>query len=57
MADTKISALSAVSASAGSDEYAVNQGGTSYKATLDQAGAYLLGGGYDPDLEWDATER
>lgn len=36
MADTKISALSAVAASAATDEFAVNQGGTSKKATLAQ---------------------
>ena len=35
MADTKISALAAVTAPASTDEFAVNQGGTSKKVTLD----------------------
>jgi hypothetical protein len=41
MADTKISALSAVSAVAGTNELAVNEAGTSKKATVTQVGAYL----------------
>jgi len=36
MADTKISALTAVTTPAGTDEFAVNQGGTSKKMTLAQ---------------------
>lgn len=36
MADTKISALSAVTTPSGTDEFAVNQGGTSKKVTLTQ---------------------
>ena len=36
MADTKISALTAVATPAGTDEFGVNQGGTSKKETLDQ---------------------
>jgi hypothetical protein len=36
MADTKISALTAVATPAGTDEFAVNQGGTSKKLTLAQ---------------------
>lgn len=41
MADTKISALTAVATPAGSDEFPVNQGGTSKKLTLDQAHDYM----------------
>ena len=41
MADTKISALSAVSAVAGANELAVNEAGTSKKASITQVGAYL----------------
>jgi len=40
MADTKISALTAVSTPAGTDEFGVNQGGTSKKETLDQIKTY-----------------
>ena len=40
MADTKISALTAVTTPAGTDEFAVNQGGTSKKVTL----AQIMGG-------------
>lgn len=40
MADTKISALTAVTTPAGTDEFAVNQGGVSKKATLTQINAY-----------------
>lgn len=40
MADTKISALTAVTTPAGTDEFAVNQGGTSKKLTLSQINAY-----------------
>lgn len=40
MADTKISALAAVGTPAGTDEFAVNQGGTSKKITLAQINAY-----------------
>lgn len=41
MADTKISALSAVSSVAGTNELAVNEAGTSKKATAAQLGTYL----------------
>jgi hypothetical protein len=41
MADTKISALSAVSAVAGANEFAVNEAGTSKKATATQIGAFI----------------
>jgi hypothetical protein len=41
MADTKISALTAVTTPAGTDEFPVNQGGTSKKITLDQIEAFL----------------
>jgi hypothetical protein len=41
MADTKISALSAVSAVAGANEFAVNEAGTSKKATATQTGAFI----------------
>jgi hypothetical protein len=40
MADTKISALTAVTVPASGDEFAVNQGGTSKKITLAQINAY-----------------
>ena len=40
MADTKISALTAVVTAAGTDEFAVNQGGTSKKETLAQVVAF-----------------
>src|SRR5215207_1870042 len=40
MADTKISALTAVATPAGTDEFAVNQGGASKKITLAQINAY-----------------
>lgn len=40
MTDVKISALPAVTTPAGSDEFAVNQGGTSKKLTLAQVNAY-----------------
>lgn len=40
MADTKISALTAVTTPAGTDEFAVNQGGTSKKLTLAQVKAF-----------------
>lgn len=43
MADTKISALSAVSTPAGTDEFPVNQGGTSKKETLAQIASYVKG--------------
>jgi hypothetical protein len=42
MADTKISALSAVATPAGTDELAVNQGGTSKKLTLEQVATYVV---------------
>jgi hypothetical protein len=41
MADTKISALSAVSAAAGANEFPVNESGASKKATLTQFKTYL----------------
>ena len=41
MADTKISALTAVTTPAGTDEFAVNQGGTSKKETLSQISGYV----------------
>jgi hypothetical protein len=40
MADTKVSALTAVTTPAGTDEIPVNQAGTSKKLTLDQATQY-----------------
>lgn len=40
MADTKVSALTAVVTPAGTDEIPVNQGGTSKKLTLSQVNAY-----------------
>ncbi len=40
MADTKISALAAVASVAGTEEYAVNESGTTKKATPAQAAAY-----------------
>lgn len=47
MADTKISALTAVTTPAGTDEIAVNQAGTSKKVTLAQLLAYLQGVGHN----------
>lgn len=41
MADTKISALTAVTTPASTDEFPVNQGGTSKKMTLGQVETYL----------------
>lgn len=41
MADTKISALSAVSAAAPANELAVNEAGTSKKVTVTQLGAVM----------------
>lgn len=41
MADTKISALTAVATPAATDEFGVNQGGTSKKMTLAQIEAYV----------------
>jgi hypothetical protein len=41
MADTKISALTAVSAVAGANEFAVNEAGTSKKASATQISAFL----------------
>lgn len=41
MADSKISALAAVVTPAGSDEFAVNQGGTSKKITLAQIDTFV----------------
>jgi len=41
MADTKISGLSAVTAAAGANELAVNEAGTSKKASLTQVATYL----------------
>ena len=41
MPDTKISALTAVASSAGANEFAVNEAGTSKKASLTQVEAYL----------------
>ncbi len=43
MADTKISALTAVVTPAGADEFAVNQSGTSKKETLTQIDAFVAG--------------
>jgi len=40
MADTKISALTAVTTPAGTDEFGVNQAGTSKKMTLDQVNGF-----------------
>ena len=52
MPDTKISALTAVATPAGTDEFAVNQGGASKKMTLSQVetyvGATLTGSGAAP---------
>lgn len=42
MADTKISALTAVGTAAGTDEFAVNQAGTSKKMTLTQMEQFVL---------------
>jgi hypothetical protein len=42
MADTKFSALTAVTTPASTDEWGVNQGGNSKKMTLDQVRAYML---------------
>ncbi|HET9667356.1 MAG TPA: hypothetical protein VFP09_11385 [Desertimonas sp.] len=44
MADTKISALTAVTTPAGTDEFAVNQGGSSKRLTLAQVATYLQSG-------------
>jgi hypothetical protein len=41
MADTKISALTAVATPAGTDQYATNQGGTSKRTTLAQVMAFV----------------
>jgi len=41
MADTKISALTAVATAAGTDEYATNQGGTSKRTTLNQVSGFV----------------
>lgn len=46
MADTKISALSAVAASAAANEFAVNEAGTSKKASLTQIVTYLQSIGF-----------
>ena len=43
MADTKISALSAVSSVAGTNEFAVNEAGTSKKASATQIAAFIAG--------------
>jgi len=43
VADTKISVLTAVTTPAGTDEFAVNQGGVSKKMTLAQIGAAVAG--------------
>jgi len=43
MADTKVSALTAVSSVAGTNEFAVNESGTSKKATADQIVTFLGG--------------
>ncbi len=53
MADTKISALTAVTTPAGTDEFAVNQGGASKKMTLAQITAAALIP--DPGASWAAT--
>lgn len=45
MASTKISALAAVTASAGANEFAVNEAGTSKKASLTQILTYLQANG------------
>ena len=42
MADTRISDLPAVTAAAGSNEFAVNEAGTSKKESLDQLAAYIV---------------
>lgn len=44
MADTKISALAAVASVAGANEFAVNEAGTSKKATADQIKTFIGGG-------------
>ena len=41
MADSKVSALTAVATPAGTDEFPVNQGGVSKKITLSQIGSYV----------------
>lgn len=41
MADTKVSALTAVTTPASTDEFPVNQGGTSKKMTLEQVETYI----------------
>src|SRR6188472_3791015 len=41
MADTKVSALTAVGTPAGTDEFPVNQGGTSKKMSLTQIGTFV----------------
>ena len=48
MADTKISALAAVVNPAATDEFAVNQGGTSKKMTLAQVGPLITASGAAP---------
>jgi len=49
MADTKISDLTAVTTPAGTDEFAVNQAGTSKKMTLNQIQSFsFTGGDYAP---------
>jgi len=48
MADTKISALTAVTLPAATDEFAVNQGGTSKKMTLAQVGPKMIASGAAP---------
>jgi hypothetical protein len=47
VADSKISALTAVTVPAGTDEFAVNQGGTSKKMTLTQIAAASPGHEFD----------
>lgn len=59
MADTKISALTAVGTAAGTDEFPVNQGGVSKKETLDQVAAYARTGVVpvlaDPGTAWASS--
>jgi hypothetical protein len=57
MADTKISALTAVTTPAVTDEFAVNQGGNSKKATLSQVVNTAHGQNYDVGTITLSTEQ
>ncbi len=53
MADTKISALTAVTTPARANEFAVNESGTSKKVTLEQVQNYLNGLAVVRAMNWN----